>query len=131
MMIFVLYAAIVWYAAARWRRTWWAFSAVTAGLLLIIGFILAQGWISQAIGFRLVGVMVNGLLYPFAALLGLVGYYIAVIPRPPGEGAQHPCEHCGYDLVGMEETDRGVCPECGKPFTNRSPSAGGPRPGNA
>ncbi|HRJ49409.1 MAG TPA: hypothetical protein PKU91_02680, partial [Phycisphaerales bacterium] len=82
-------------------------------------------------GFRLVGAMVNGLLYPFAALLGLVGYYIAVIPRPPGEGAQHPCEHCGYDLVGMEETDRGVCPECGKPFTNRSPSAGGPRPGNA
>lgn len=119
MMIFVLYAAVVWYAAARWRRTWWSFAVVTGGLLVIIGFILAQDWISLAIGFRLVGVMVNGLLYPFAVLLGLVGYYIALIPRPPGEGASVPCEHCGYDLVGMENP-AGVCPECGQPLAART-----------
>lgn len=112
-MIFVIYAAVVWYWAARWRRSWRAFAVVTAALLVLGAIMAGHERVGRLIGFGVVGTMVNALLYPYSVLLGLVGYYIAVLPRPPGEGAKHPCHHCGYDLVGMEEFAAPVCPECG------------------
>jgi hypothetical protein len=113
MMIFVIYAAIVWWLAAKWRRTWRSFVVVTVGVLFILAIAKGHDRLAVFTGFRFVGVMVNALLYPYVILLGLMGYYIAVIPRPVGEGAHKPCRHCGYDLVGAEEFASTLCPECG------------------
>lgn len=113
MMIFVVYSAIVWWAAAKWRRTWRAFVAVSLGLMLVAFLMIGHERIFAPLGLRMVGAMLKGLLYPYIVLLGLVGYYIAILPRPLGEGAKHPCTACGYDLVGAEEYTKLECPECG------------------
>ncbi len=118
MMIFVVYAAIVWYAACRWRRRWPSFAAVTLGLFGMYAILQTYSLISEWTGIRIVGSMVRALLYPFTALLGLVGYYVACLPRSPGEGSLVPCTACGYDLVGMEEIERLICPECGSPHAS-------------
>lgn len=115
MMVFVLHAALVWWAAARWRRRWQSFIAVTGGVLMVAAVILSHQRVSALLGIgQMVPVMVNALLYPYIVLLAAVGYYIAVLPRPVGEGAKEPCDHCGYDLEGIEEFAAPVCPECGK-----------------
>lgn len=113
MMVFVIYAAMVWWLAAKWRRTWLSFAAVTAGVLFVLALARGQEWFGVVTGIRLVNTMVNALLYPYVVLLGLMGYYIAVLPRPLGEGAHKPCRNCGYDLVGAEEFESTLCPECG------------------
>jgi hypothetical protein len=114
MMIFVFYAGLVWYAAVKWRRRWQSFAAVTAGVALVAFFITAHPALTRLTGVRLAGTMIHALLYPYVALLGMVGYFVACLPRSPGEGAKRPCVQCGYDLVGIEEFDKPVCPECGR-----------------
>lgn len=112
-MIFVLYSAVVWCAAAKWRRTWRSFVVVALGVMAIAMIMFGQERLTSLVGMRMFGPMLNALLYPYVVLLGLVGFYIAVLPRPLGEGAVRPCVHCGYDLIGMEEFREQVCPECG------------------
>jgi hypothetical protein len=51
----------------------------------------------------------QSIMYPYTALVGAVGLFLAVLPR------DHPPEHCsacGYDLRGLGRPVR-TCPECG------------------
>ncbi|MCC6426734.1 MAG: hypothetical protein IT435_07920 [Phycisphaerales bacterium] len=116
MMIFVVYAALVWYAAAKWRRQWLSFVIVTLGVGLILAIMLSGRRLAEWTGIPILQMMVNGLLYPYIFLLGFIGYFIALIPRPPGEGSKRPCEHCGYDLIGHDDSATPICPECGEPI---------------
>ena len=81
---------------------------------MVAAIITGHQRVSALLGIgQMVPTMVNALLYPYVFLLGGVGYYMAVLPRPAGEGAKDPCAQCGYDLHGIEEFAQPVCPECG------------------
>ena len=109
MFAFIAYAALVWFAAVRWRRTWLGWSAVAAGILgiVLVGYLHWQinEWTQGRIFLRVLQV----LLYPYGLLVASVGFFICALPvRYAGAS----CRSCGYDLRGLE-TDERTCPECG------------------
>jgi hypothetical protein len=112
MLAFVVYAAAVWYAAARWRRQWESFAWVGIGLagLLLVAYLhyLLSLWTDG----RIFLPILRSLLYPYTVVVVIVGLYIACLPsRPPIVE----CPSCAYDLRGLEE-EVNMCPECGTPF---------------
>lgn len=110
MFAFVVYAVAVWLAAARWRRRWAAFAWVGAGCagLCLVAWIHTLA--NEYTGGRLYLPVLRSLLYPYTALVGGVGLFIALLP---GRRAGCPrCPVCDYDLAGLLQ-ERMVCPECG------------------
>lgn len=108
-MLFVVYAALVWWAALAWRRRWLGFLAVALGVLGVWFVARFYLWIGALMGIeRTDSFMI--LLAPFGVIVGVIGAYIACLPVRR-EGA---CRKCGYSLHGLEP-DAGllVCPECG------------------
>jgi hypothetical protein len=113
----VLYAVLVWYFAMRWRRRWPAFLAVGLGVanLLVLGAMVhawdrtRAPWPISELG------LLFSLLYPYTALVGVIGVYISLLPRA---AKAHECRKCRYDLSGLEP-DELVCPECGTRWTAR------------
>lgn len=114
MILFVIYAALAWFAAMRWRRTLAAFAAVLAavgGLVLLAGFHLL---LNQWTGGRIFLPGLQMMLYPYTVLVGLIGVYLACLPRSIPAAS---CRACEYDLRGLA-ADRAVCPECGRAPTD-------------
>ncbi len=111
MMLFPAYALVVWYFAMKWRRMWRGFAAVLIGTLGVHFVALLYMKIGMLVGIARVESMLL-LLYPFAAIVGVVGLYLALLPRVAHES----CRRCGYSLHGLEARARDgliVCPECG------------------
>jgi hypothetical protein len=109
MIFFPVYAVLIWYFCLRWRRTWigWAM------LLLGVAGVGVVAWFHQTINHMLNGAW-DGPLFPIllaaeAALVFVVGAFIALLPL---EVVQLPCRGCRYDLAGLEE-ENPTCPECG------------------
>lgn len=128
-VLFSIYAVVVWFAAARYRRRWGSVAAVgagVAGLVLVAMFhIQLARWTNGRIFLPALQLM----LYPYTALVALVGAYLSCLPRiiPPTA-----CASCEYDLRGLQRRE---CPECGRemPEVQRSlvaglPTAKGPGP---
>lgn len=109
MLLFVLYAVLVWYACARWRRRLLGFVCVAAGLGGVVGVAIFHIHLNRWTGGRLYLPVLQSLLYPYGVLVTLMGVYIACLPR--AMPALH-CRKCQYDLAGLEEEDP-RCPECG------------------
>lgn len=109
MIFFAVYAVIIWYAAARFRRRWEAFAWVAAGAIGLILVALFHWRLSVWTGGRIYLRVLQALLYPYTVLVVVGGLYIACLPRPRSK--VH-CRVCQYDLAGLEEP---VCPECGAP----------------
>ncbi|MEX2218913.1 MAG: hypothetical protein WD749_09155 [Phycisphaerales bacterium] len=112
MFVFALYAVLVWWLAARWRRQWGSFAVVAAGLALL----LAVAWLHYLLSLwsegRIYLPVFQSILYPYIALVTLVGLYIACLPA----NSRLPlCPACDYDLGGLED-ETTSCPECGIPF---------------
>jgi hypothetical protein len=144
-LLFVVYAVIVWYFAMVYRRRWPGFLAVALGLvgMLVINHLHTR--FSDFMRNSISKPVMQVLLYAETALVPAVGLYIALLPRGrmsgrcphcgrdltdvdtaasacPGCAAKFPvemndgcCGRCRYNLAGMEEAE-GVCPECGTPF---------------
>lgn len=111
MMLFPAYALVVWYFAMKWRRMWRGFAAVALGTLGVHFVAMAYMKIGLILGMSRVESMLL-LLYPFAAIVAVVGLYLALLPR----AAHEACRQCGYSLHGLEERARDgliICPECG------------------
>lgn len=114
MILFVFYAAAVWYGAVRWRRRWIGFAWVAAGnvgVLLAIHFhILLESWTPYTIYLP----VLQTLLWSYLLLVGSIGLFVVCIPhRNMGPWC---CQACGYDLTGVPGF-ASVCPECGKAFS--------------
>src|SRR4051812_41938358 len=113
MFAFAVYAVLVWAAAAKWRRQWESFAWVGAafgGLALVAYFhYLLSMWTHGQIYLPIL----RSLLYPYTALVVLVGVFIACLPVH-GRGRLE-CPRCCYDLHGLED-EVNSCPECGEPF---------------
>ncbi|MBA4039067.1 MAG: hypothetical protein C0468_01830 [Planctomyces sp.] len=105
MILFPLYAAIVWAVAFAWRRTWAGALAVIAGSVAIVVLTRAL----QVLGLGGGGFLL--LLIAESVVVGGIGLAIVLSPRRPD--FPH-CHRCGHDLRGL---DGAVlrCPECGTP----------------
>lgn len=107
-ILFAVYAVVVWFFALRYRRRWPAFVMVPVAALAVF-------WLNAAL--TRVGLAAGGfnlLLLGEAAIVLIGGLFIAFLPRPPA----HPhCHYCHYDLRGHDDfnTATFVCPECGHP----------------
>lgn len=124
MIVFVVYAVVAWYFAARHRRSWRGVLVVcltAAGLgLVAYGHWRLNVWTHGRIYFR----VLQGLLYPYAALVLLMAGFIVSLPRP-GRRMAPACARCRYDLTGLVAGSH--CPECGhrgaiSPGANATPS---------
>ena len=109
MFAFVVYACGIWYAAARWRRRWQAFAWVAGGLF---GLMLVA-WLHYELNVwshgRIFLPILRSMLYPYTALVVVMGLYIACLPQ--GKNLKGCCYACRYDLKGLPLPTR--CPECG------------------
>ncbi|GJM19929.1 MAG: hypothetical protein DHS20C14_21420 [Phycisphaeraceae bacterium] len=122
---FVGYALIVWWQACRWRRTLRGFVTVAvgvAGLMLVNWAHIQLGEWSRSIdpegqGFYIS--VLQAIMYPYTALVGGLGVFIACMPVPERPGN---CARCGYELGGLSRPVR-TCPECG---AHAEPDADGP-----
>ncbi len=112
-VFFVVYAVLVWYLAARWRRQWRGLLAAIGGVagVAFVAFLhwRLSEWTDRGIYLEVLQV----LLYPYGIVVGAVALFIAALPRSPRSAH---CAHCGYDLHGL--TAYGpqglICPECGR-----------------
>lgn len=108
--LFVGYAVIVWYLAARYRRTLLAYACALSGVALLV----TLGYAHWVVGRFHPELFIQGmqiLLYPYTIVVGAVGVFIASMPHRVEPGC---CPACGYDLRGLE-SPRATCPECGGP----------------
>lgn len=117
MILFVIYAAVIWLMAFLIRPRWLAVISMVLGVvplfLLTAGISVTisdhafnvRGWV-ESLG------MFGGLLHVVSGaftLVILLGGMVIALQRPrPGA---HQCQWCLYDMSGSE-TD--VCPECGR-----------------
>lgn len=112
MIAFVVYAVLIWYAAARWRRRWEAFAWVGGGIAGLVLVALFHLQLSRWTDGRIYLQVMQWMLYPYTGLVGLIGLFLACLPRHLPEAH---CPHCEYDLRGLTLRDL-LCPECGSPY---------------
>jgi hypothetical protein len=114
MLLFPFYAALYWYLAGKYRRSWRGVFVIFAGMGGVA--------ILEALLIRLGLMGIGGiepwdlvrLIIPFGVLITLVAIFIFFIPYPPP--AYVHCRRCKYELTGLDATDL-LCPECGTPWT--------------
>jgi hypothetical protein len=119
MLLFPLYAALVWYGCYRWRRRFVGFAIYAAGVLALV--MLAY------LDVRLMRWMFNSppspsLLLLLCAEAGMVALVGALVVCSPRERAAKPCRACGYELEGLDDANP-RCPECGLEGAALEPTA--------
>lgn len=111
MMLLVVYAVFIWWAALKWRRRAFGFLVAPLGMLGVYFVGRFYLWLATLLGLERPESFIF-LLMPFGAIVGLIALYIALLPRR-SDGA---CRKCGYSLGGLEPLATDglvVCPECG------------------
>lgn len=120
-MIFpVIYAVVLWFLAARFRRMWQGILIVSIaiGLLALLGTTAIEHedrWIIGPRASRMPEWWRYGskqlliLLIPYTILVGGVAVFLVSLPRPR---LKMSCRKCSYDLSGLNPLGL-VCPECG------------------
>ncbi|GEM_PF-1897475 len=105
---FVGYALLIWFGSAKHRRSLIGLGVVASG----VGGLVVISYAHWLMGEYYPELMIQGLqilMYPYIAVVGAVGLFIASMPRPAPVGA---CRGCHYDLQGID-TSITKCPECG------------------
>ncbi len=108
MLIFPIFAVLIWSLAMQWRRQWPSFAIVSAAVVMLLGMLrIFDAWHEHLP--PMVEVLYE-FMWPYIGLTAGIGYYICFLPRPPTEMQ---CKHCRYDLTGLDLRDL-KCPECGE-----------------
>ncbi|HMN39224.1 MAG TPA: hypothetical protein PKE29_00145 [Phycisphaerales bacterium] len=108
MLIFPIFATLVWALAMYWRRRWPSFAIVSASLVLLLGVSrIFAAWHEHL---PPMSHLFYELLWPYIGLIGAIGYYICLLPRRPSGDLY--CRSCGYHLAGLNPAGLN-CPECG------------------
>lgn len=118
MVAFTVYAILVGYLAARWRRR-------LSGVLVVIGaevLLVGLAWLHYQIPMlaarghpALANIDIQPFqmfFYPYIVLIGVVGGFIVAMPR---KAPVDSCWYCRYDLSNLlDEPGVLICPECGR-----------------
>lgn len=120
MILFVIYAAVVWSGAYFLRRRpLGVMIAILSPVPVAIGTWMLVVWLRQTQSTP------THILVVFPGVYGAVitaGAWLAALAR---RLPRHPCLRCGYDLEGNLS---GLCPECGASIgTVRAPEVGDPQ----
>lgn len=113
MVLFPIYAFLVWYACLRWRRQVMGVAVLALGIMAILLLAQLDITIRQALHVPDNGPLFRFMLYAEGLMVGLVG--VLLVALPPRRAAIVPCRRCGYELQGLEEANP-TCPECGTIF---------------
>jgi hypothetical protein len=108
-ILFPIYAVLVWALAWRWRRSWLGYVAVLMGLLGVGLLGLLYRFSVMVYPAYLEGPIFPLLLATEAVTVLVVGTFIVCLPR---HRVDRPCRRCRYELSGLEE-ENPTCPECG------------------
>lgn len=111
MILFAVYALVIWYLTMRLRRR------VAGFVIAVVGGLAAYylgRWLPGMLPSWLIdreGYMgISWLFYAEAGVVTGIGVFIACLPRP----LDYPhCPYCRYDLRGLEG-EATLCPECGQ-----------------
>lgn len=114
MILFVIYAAVVWSGAYFLRRKLLGIViALLSPVPVAIGTWMLAVWLRQTQSTPTHILVVFPIAY--GAVITAGAWFAALAKRLP----RHPCLRCGYDLQGNLS---GICPECGAPIgTTRTP----------
>ena len=124
---FTGYAVIIWWLAAKHRRSWKGFAWVGAGALFMLLVIVGHIELGIITNGQIYVPVLQPILYAYGFTVVAMGLYIACLPRRAEAGRY--CHSCGYDLRGIRRLHADgvparICPECGKPEPrDQSPSA--------
>lgn len=123
MIVFTLYALLVWAAAFHGRRTWRGYAVALGGAAVVLPAIDPLVYVVWwALGER--PTWLFPFFYGYAGVIALAGVMLASVAR---RDEKHPCASCGYELAGISA---GLCPECGQAIrpTSAGRRASAPRP---
>lgn len=125
MLLFVAYAVLVWYGAFSGRRRAGGFAAVGAGMFLLFTVNAIHLHVAQAFGYEHLVPVFRVLLYPYIAMVGLIGVFLVTLPIELPRGELH-CRACRYDLSDLVQEVRAgsPCPECGATLAEASTRRG-------
>jgi ribosomal protein S27AE len=119
MLLFPIYAMLVWFACYRYRRTFAGFCAVAAGTAGVITIALLERRVRLWLDIDANPLTnLQFLLWIEAGTVGLLGLVCVMAPQ---HRAEVPCRRCGYELEGLEH-ENPTCPECGTTFAARRPT---------
>lgn len=119
-ILFLFYAAYIWYLCFRFRRRWegLAVLAASVGALWVMAelyrFILrwARASRNSIVDYKSEGRLFLMLLAVEAVIVIAVGLFFFCLPRHAA--ATKPCRRCRYELAGLD-SENPTCPECGLP----------------
>jgi hypothetical protein len=109
MVVFPIYAVLIWALTWRFRRSWLAYVTVFAGVLGVAVLAALHRFTELVFPVNVSGPFFPLLLLTEAVFVLVVGVYIACLPL---HRVDRPCRACGYELAGLEEANP-TCPECG------------------
>ncbi len=109
MVIFPMYAVLVWSFTWRWRRSWPAFAALLLGVLGVALVAVLHECSRLVFPVALHGPLFPLLLAVEGIAITVVGLFICTLPR---DRAELPCRRCRYELRGLDDANP-TCPECG------------------
>lgn len=113
MILFPTFAILIWWPAAVYRRRWPSFFFVTLGVVVLATLGLFHAYIGRVTNYSIFVPVFQSIWVPYAIMVGLIGYLIAVMPRSYSGSV---CRSCGYPDAGLEPSMR--CPECGRKRIN-------------
>jgi hypothetical protein len=107
--LFVIYACLTWYLAARFRRRWEAVAVVVLSALGLILINRGHSLLADMSDGKIQLTAMRSLMIPYAMLVISTAVFLAFIPRRPAVY----CPGCKYDLAGLDPGPT-ACPECGR-----------------
>jgi len=125
MLLFVVYAMLVWYGSLRGRRRLSGYAVWIGGVLFLLLVNRLPLELARAYNFVEYVVVFRVLLYPYIALVGCVGLFLVRLPIDLPRGELH-CKACRYDLSDLkhEVLSGEPCPECGATIEEAKSRAG-------
>lgn len=119
-ILFAIYAALVWYGCWRYRRRW---QGVVWFATAIFGMYFLWRLYTALVRFSKGAWDTSSMLLLFGAeafIVIMVGGTLLAVRR---DKVERPCRRCRYELKGLEELNP-QCPECGLAWAHRKPRRG-------
>ncbi|MDX2146766.1 MAG: hypothetical protein SFZ23_04520 [Planctomycetota bacterium] len=110
MFVFILYTALIWWLAYKYRRQWQGVATVLGSAAFIVFVSVLHVQVSRWTRGEFYLPVVQFFIYMFGLLVLVGSVFFVCVPRRLG---RH-CRSCNYNVDGLAEEGKFLCPECGK-----------------